>query len=282
MRMPTRSGSAAARNMGARHATGDILLFLDADVCVQQDTLPLLLDCFAENPEIRAVFGSYDDCPSAPDFHSQFRNLLHCYIHRTSQRHAHTFWTGCGAVYRDVFEQFGGFDESMIGMNDIDFGGRLAQSGLRIDLRPDIQVQHRKRWTFFSWVETDLVLRGIPWTILLLRNRRVPNTLNVSYRYRVSVGLVLLFALTCAAALFYRPAATTAAVTFIAILTLNLRLYSFLRNRRGLAFAVAGAGAHFVHLLVCGLSLICGSCWFALSGERNLGQKPSKTLLEEG
>jgi GT2 family glycosyltransferase len=79
-------------------------------------------------------------------------------------------------VYRDVFNRFGGFDNAMTGMDDIDFGGRLTLSGLRVDLCPDIEVKYQRRWTFYSWVRTDLVLRGIPWRILSLRNRRVPNT----------------------------------------------------------------------------------------------------------
>src|SRR5437016_5955250 len=35
-----RCGPAQARNIGAKEATGDIVLFLDSDVCVYPDTIP--------------------------------------------------------------------------------------------------------------------------------------------------------------------------------------------------------------------------------------------------
>jgi GT2 family glycosyltransferase len=103
-RMPVRSGSAAARNAGALLANGDILLFLDADVCVHAHTLASALDHFTTHPGVSAV-GSYDDCPSALDFHSQFRKLLHCYIHRNNRADAQRSGPDaalCTAMYSTV------------------------------------------------------------------------------------------------------------------------------------------------------------------------------------
>jgi len=263
--MGTRCGSAAARNRGSGEASGDILLFLDADVRVQADTLARIEKAFEDDPGLAAVMGSYDDNPSAPGFHSQFRNLLHCYVHRTGRRRACTFWTGCGAIRRDVFQQHGGFKEHLGGMDDIELGGRLAHSGARIELRPDIQVQHLKRWTFRSWARTDFLLRGIPWTLVLLRGRSMPDALNVNYRNRASVALAALSSLACMVG-FARPDAFLAALVLLGLgLWLNRGLYAFLRERRGWGFAAAGAGAHFIHLLICGLSFVSGAAYFALS-----------------
>src|SRR5690606_17440637 len=57
-------GPAAARNEGAAAAVAPIVLFLDADVLVRGDTITRILDTFSRNPEIAAVFGSYDTEPS--------------------------------------------------------------------------------------------------------------------------------------------------------------------------------------------------------------------------
>ena|SRR5437870_3326177 len=54
------SGPAVARNCGARHAQGEILLFVDADVVLTPGTLKRIEKTFQEHPEIAAVFGSYD------------------------------------------------------------------------------------------------------------------------------------------------------------------------------------------------------------------------------
>jgi hypothetical protein len=51
-------------------------------------------------------------------------------------------------------------------------------------------VTHLKRWTFWSLVKTDILDRGIPWTELILRDRFMPNDLNLQLSQRVSVALV--------------------------------------------------------------------------------------------
>src|SRR5207248_370162 len=122
------------------------------------------------------------------NFYSQFRNLLHCYVHRQGQRNASTFWTGCGAIRRKLFEEHGGFTDCG-DLEDIEFGYRLVAAGVRIELRPDLQVKHRKCWTFWSTAKTDLLNRGIPWTLLILRTGVIPNDLNVKLSQRISVGL---------------------------------------------------------------------------------------------
>ena len=78
------------------------LLFLDADVCIHEDTVSRIRERFQADPSLGAVFGSYDDAPEAPGVVSQFRNLLHCYIHHTSRHRATTFWAGCGAMTAEV------------------------------------------------------------------------------------------------------------------------------------------------------------------------------------
>src|SRR5689334_19004767 len=80
---PDGRGPAAARNAGARVARGDILLFVDADVEVQATTVGRFVEHFDRHPEVAAAFGSYDDDPAHPNFASQYRNLLHHFIHQT-------------------------------------------------------------------------------------------------------------------------------------------------------------------------------------------------------
>jgi glycosyltransferase involved in cell wall biosynthesis len=77
-------GSGAARNIGAAHAQGDVLLFLDDDVCVAPGNLKAVTDAFASDSNLGALMGRYDDEPAAPQFLSRFRNLLHAYTHLTS------------------------------------------------------------------------------------------------------------------------------------------------------------------------------------------------------
>jgi glycosyltransferase involved in cell wall biosynthesis len=142
-------GCATARNLGAAIAQGDILLFLDADVCVYPDTISRVLRNFELEPTLDALIGSYDDSPGSEDFISQYRNLMYCSVHQRGRREACTFWTGCGAIRRSTFATYNGFDPN-VAMDDIDLGYRLIQAGRKLILDKDLQVEHLKRWTFWN------------------------------------------------------------------------------------------------------------------------------------
>ena len=202
----TRSGPALARNLGAKHATGSILYFIDADVCVKPDSVSKVVEHFESDPELAALIGSYDFAPRSADFLSQYRNLMHCYVHQSGSEKACTFWSGCGAIRKTIMEAHSGFSENYQrpAIEDIELGYRLVRAGHKIELDHTLLVTHLKRWTFWGLVRTDILDRGIPWTELILRDRFMPNDLNVMISQRISVALVfLLVILTGAEAAFH-------------------------------------------------------------------------------
>ena len=75
-------GPAHARNRGAKVATGDVLVFVDADVVVHADTLGRMEAILAGEPDVQALFGSYDDHPPGPGLASRYKNLQHHYVHQ--------------------------------------------------------------------------------------------------------------------------------------------------------------------------------------------------------
>jgi glycosyltransferase involved in cell wall biosynthesis len=200
-----RRGPAFARNLGAKEATGDILFFIDADVCVYPTTLDRVRANFEDDADLTAVIGSYDDQPESQDFLSMYRNLMHCYVHHRARREACTFWSGCGAIRKSAFQEYSGFDEcyDRPAIEDIELGYRLARDGKKMLLDTSIMVKHLKRWSFFGLVKTDILDRGIPWTELILRDRKLPNDLNLQLSQRVSVALVFLLIGTAAAAAWF-------------------------------------------------------------------------------
>lgn len=262
-----RGGPARARNHAARHAQGDVLVFLDADVCAHADTLARIDAHLQEHPTTDAVMGSYDDTPADPDFVSQYKNLFHHFIHQHSQTQAWTFWAGCGAIRRDVFLAAGGFDESYARpcIEDIELGARLAALGHRIDLDPTIQATHLKRWTLGNLIRTDVFDRAVPWFSLMLQTRRMPPDLNVTYVHRVSVGLAWLLpiltlslglGLAMGSARVSLGALAGLGVSSLVLFGLNLDLYRFFWHKRGPWFAVRSIPLHWLYYFYCGVGVL--------------------------
>lgn len=258
---PTSRGPAFARNLGADAATGDILVFIDADVVVLPHLLGLIRETFLQDSNLAAVIGSYDDRPAVQTLVSRYRNLLHHYTHQTAHEDAITFWGACGAIRRDVFMAVGGFDERYTRpcVEDIELGYRLTQAGYRIRLRKDLQVQHLKRWTALNMIQTDLFARAIPWTELILGYHRLPNDLNLRLENRLSVAAV--FALLASLLMaFWAPSMLIFSIGLLLLLVgLNARFYRFLLSRHGFLFGVGVLPWHWLFYVYSGIGFVAGS-----------------------
>jgi GT2 family glycosyltransferase len=275
LRLATRGGPARARNCGARAARGQILFFVDADVMVQPDAIAQVAASLpGDEMSPVAVFGCYDEQPSAPNFLSQYKNLLHHYVHSTASEEASTFWAACGGIRRDVFMAVGGFDEGYGEpcIEDVELGYRLKGAGHRIQLRKSLQVTHLKQWTARSLVRTDFRQRALPWATLILRNRHFINDLNVGMTSRISVMTIyaVLGALALAAvgwhSLMGLVAAAVAVLLSATLLVLNRDVYGFFLRKRGLWFAMQTIPWHWLYFMYSGLA-------FAISWARYLAER---------
>ena len=244
---PPRAGPAEARNAGARRATGDVLVFVDADVEVHHDAFTRIRAAFDRDDTLAALFGSYDDDPDGRGLVSGYRNLLHHHVHQLGAGPATTFWAGLGAVRKDAFAAVGGFDADRFprpAIEDIELGLRLHKTGRRIVLDPELQGKHLKAWTFTRMVDTDLRRRAIPWLRLLLAEDAPSTALNLGRRHRVATAA----AVGLAVALVRRRGRPAAAASAL-LLVLDGDFYTLLLRRRGWRLGAAGVPLHIVHRL---------------------------------
>jgi len=258
---PVRSGPAKARNVGASEATGDILFFVDADVLIQPDAIRKIRRFFEQEPEATAVFGSYDDAPSEPNFLSQYRNLLHHYVHQNAREDASTFWGACGAIRRNVFLELGGFDEARYrrpAIEDIELGYRIKKAGYTIRLYKTLQVTHLKHWDAYSILKTDFSQRALPWTELLLQNPEFMNDLNVDTTNRISVMLVFGLIITLIGTLRWPMLLIVTILSGLALFWLNRCLYRFFCRKRGVWFAIKTLPWHWLYFFYSGLAFGIG------------------------
>jgi GT2 family glycosyltransferase len=252
-------GPAHARNRGVEAASGPIVFFVDADVVLAPGALCRVVQSFQEQPDLAAVFGSYDARPAAPGVISQYRNLLHHFVHQNSNSDASTFWAGCGAVRRNIFDKIGGFDEkrfSQPSIEDIELGYRLREAGYRILLDKQLQGTHLKRWSFFSLIRTDIRCRAIPWSRLILETKNLPDDLNLKLGQRICFALVAAACVVTAMSAFHSELLVLSALAFVGMATINRELYGFFFRQRGIWFALLCIPLHFVYYLYSGTSYL--------------------------
>jgi glycosyltransferase involved in cell wall biosynthesis len=284
--IPERAGPARARNLGAELTRSDILFFVDSDVALPPDALNDIMMLFGQEPDLTALIGSYDDEPGAPDFLSQYRNLLHHFVHQTGDEEASTFWGACGAIRRSAFFGLGGFDEAYRypSIEDIELGYRLKQAGYRIRLHKSLQVKHLKRWDPLSVVKTDFFHRALPWTELILRDSHFVNDLNLRVSSRASVALTFLLLGATAGALRWPSLVLVMANLMAALVLLNRSFYHFLLRNRGLGFTLSAIPWHWFYFFYSGLAfciVLSGHLLSQISGSGGTGVQETRKIQIE-
>ena len=129
-------GRAGARNRGIQAASGDIILFTDADILADKNLL-------YEHARIHSseTNSALVGCEVQINSLAEYRHVLeHPETRRATHRRAHRelpwyfFLTGNASVQREVLIKVGMFDERFLGYGheDIELGYRLHHAGLPI------------------------------------------------------------------------------------------------------------------------------------------------------
>jgi hypothetical protein len=162
-------------------------------------------------------------------------------------------------VRRAWFFEADGFDERYRkpSIEDIELGYRMSDRGARILLDPEICVTHTKRWTIWSSIVTDILNRGVPWMVLLLERRRMPDDLNLRRRHRIAAALTGV-ALVCLAACVRSPLWLVPCFLFATLaLCMDAGLLKFFYRKGGFRSLAVAASMTLVQNL-CKLVAACG------------------------
>ncbi len=151
-----RVGPAAARNLGARLAEGDILFFIDTDVMLRPDSIDRVVKRFEEG-DVDAVCGVQAVCMRHRDLVSQYKNLWMRWTYLRLRGDVPLFYTTAAAILRSRFWEAGGFDPAYgtPSLEDTAFGQKLARLGIRVQVQPDLEVEHVKRYSLAGLLQTD-------------------------------------------------------------------------------------------------------------------------------
>src|SRR5215469_1825400 len=149
------SPAARARNLGAKPARADILLFVDDDACLGHErVLQMMVDLLARDGQTAIVGISQQVGGGASRLQRAIARQVPRWVYpvvcdnlvSNPPLHSYGFTaitTTCCAVRRTVFEEVGGFDEELpTGPEDTDFFYRIRRHGHNLVVAANCWVYH--------------------------------------------------------------------------------------------------------------------------------------------
>jgi GT2 family glycosyltransferase len=241
IRLNKQSGPARARNVGAQTAKGDVILFLDSDVFIDNDTLDKITFEFENNLE-DAVVGIFDDYRKYKSFFGDYKNLWMKYSYENITKRAALFYTSLAAIKKDVFLNVGGFDENhkRPSTEDTAFGNALWNNGIKPLISSQIKAVHNKEYSLCGILKTDFYRAS---DLLKMKLRRDMGTLQKGNRTSVPILFIIsVFSTLIAFMLFFASGEYYLLIILIFLsIFLNLKYLIWLFKKRGLLFALKSA-----------------------------------------
>lgn len=159
-----RRGPAAARNLGAKNAKGEILAFTDDDCEVPPYWLEKLADGYRRCPRVAGV-GGYMEAPPAillNNAYAQYESYMTHEVYQAGGREilggfeVPTGGTNNISYRKDLFEKLGGFDETYPAAagEDADFKKRVCDAGYLLLYLP-LKVDHYHSYSWSSFLKQN-------------------------------------------------------------------------------------------------------------------------------
>lgn len=192
-------GPGPARNFGASHATGDILIFFDSDCIIPTNYFDQVTNFLAHEPL---------ECFGGPDrSHAFFTPIQKAISYsmtspittggiRGGKKQMDKFYPRSFnlGIKRTLFKKLNGFSDMRFG-EDLDFSMRAVKSGIKTGLIPEAFVYHKRR-THFKAFFKQVFNSGIARIELSIKH---PGTLKAVHLlpslFSIGYPLLLLFAL---------------------------------------------------------------------------------------
>jgi len=256
----SRRGPAAARNLGARHATHDLLVFTDADTVFEEGTFASIQRFLRSHPEAICAAGVYSRVPANRGFMPRYKALWECAtvdlgVKGGDIAKINVFSARPGIVHRELFEKVGGFDEKTFtgaDIEDMDFGNRVAKIS-PIYIVKYIRIRHNYPEGLLKELR-PFARRSFLWPRTFLKHRMFEGLgeASVENLFANLAALLLPVGLICA---LWRKWFLLFAFACLALFIMaNWRFYRLAFKEEGALFAVRSALTRYIHVVVLAVS----------------------------
>jgi rSAM/selenodomain-associated transferase 2 len=161
--MTSSAGRASQMNAGASRATGDILVFLHADVRLPADWVQQILSAYERNAN--RTWGRFD-----VEFYSTIASTRHdillmriiaWFMNTRSRLSGISTGDQCQFFHRDVFRAIGSFPDQKL-MEDVEISARAQGVSPPVNLKSSVRVSDR-RWKSYGAYKTMALMWSLRW-----------------------------------------------------------------------------------------------------------------------
>ncbi len=259
--LPRRIGPGGARHTGARLAGGDVLLFIDADICFNRQAYERIMNTLDQS-DVDAVFGVYSKNSLSQNFWSDYKNLYWHYNQVCLEPRSYSINTAVFAIKKKVYDEIGGFTESSLIGEDREIGKKLAWSQKVVCHDKQIVVDHLKSFQFRSLMKhhfentVNLMALMLKWKKRSLKQKDILGAGRNQIRAIIFSGLTFLSFL--AYLVFQKNLWILCLVFFLVYLMASAPFLAFGYRERGITFAFKALCLHYLESLSAALGVFVG------------------------
>lgn len=238
------SGQAVTRNLGAAHAKGEFLFFVDSDLILAPDAVANAVQRLEADPTLGAVCGVNDPDPLLPGRKVKEYRALQFHYWSLPEGEMPVLFSAMFAIRARVFAEIGPFDPRLRWSEEFEYGFRL-NSRYRVWITPAVTGKHDPDATVGGMLR-KIFHRGRARVPFYAQMRRFASGFETGPRALASVA-ALLGVVSLALPVLFGPIWLIAPVALIGWSFLaDLGMYRFVAARRGPAFLAYYAGMHFI------------------------------------
>jgi glycosyltransferase involved in cell wall biosynthesis len=253
-------GTAYARNLGAEHARGKYIIFVDSDIMIKKNHLSIIKKNILKYPSEVAFQGIYDSKINYKSIVVTYLQLYLCYYTFSKKIAFIKNLNGSFIIIKNLFfKKLKGFDKNFKSSNaeDADFGYKILENQKKIRILRDIKVTHMPQWTFKIFIEKILRIHTGEMK-MFLRKQNIKNKITQLNYFPIIISILILFIqLLISLFIFILPLKNFILFNlflFFLLLLFNFNFLKFITKEKSFSICLKILPLFFIHIY---LFIIC-------------------------